>query len=313
MNVSSPSTVRADVVSRPAEFFSGGTRLAARIYSTAGPADGATDARRRPGVVVCNGMRGVKEWIVPPFGEAFAAAGYVAVVFDHRGLGGSEGEVGRVIPAEQIEDVRSAVSFLQTLPEVDPDRIVAWGTSYGGANAICAAAADDRIKAVATQVPFGDWGRVMRQTLDPDKYAALVAEFEADRLERARTGVSAFTSPDRMLDNDESRQAKVRSSRDVGERPELLFTYESVERSFEYRPEKDVHSIAPRPLLIIGSLTDGVIPFSESQSLYDHAREPKQLHAMEIGHYDICEPPGSDEAARIAIDFLAPTAFGEHA
>jgi dienelactone hydrolase len=148
------------VASSVTEFFSGGLRLSARLYSL------ATDdaSTKRPGIVVCNGMRGVKEWIVPPFGEAFAAAGYVALVFDHRGMGESEGAPGRVIPSEQVEDVRSALSYLETLPQVDADRLFLWGTSFGGANAIEAAAVDSRVRGVVVQVPFGDWGRVMRET-----------------------------------------------------------------------------------------------------------------------------------------------------
>jgi fermentation-respiration switch protein FrsA (DUF1100 family) len=74
-----------------------------------------------------------------------------------------------------------------------------------------------------------------------------------------------------------------------------------------------VHAVSPRPLLIIGSSIDTVTPFSEAQSLYDRAREPKTLLSMDIGHYDICEPPGSDEAAQLAVDFLAPVVFGEQA
>jgi uncharacterized protein len=285
-----------------AHFFSGGHRLAAVVYapSNAGPiAPG-------PGVVLCNGMRGVKEWIVPPFAEAFAANGYTALVFDHRGLGASEGVPGRVIPAEQVEDVRDAITLLSTLPTVDPERIVLWGTSFGGANAISAAALDSRVKAVVTQVPFGDWGRVMAQTLPDGRYAELQAKFAADRVERVKTGVSQRISPDRMLDNDESRKAKARG---LGDRPELAFPLEAVERCFEYRPERVVAEVAPRPLLIIGSPADGVIPFSECQSLFDRAREPKQLRALPIGHYDICEPPGSQQAAQLALDFLAPIAF----
>jgi uncharacterized protein len=288
----------------PAEFYSGGNRIAAAVYT---PADSTTSG---PGVVLCNGMRGVKEWIVPPFAEIFAASGYTALVFDHRGLGASEGVPGRVIPAEQVEDIRDAITFLSALPTVDPDRIVLWGTSFGGANAISVAAVDLRVKAVATQVPFGDWGRVMQHTLPADRYAGLVDEYTADRIQRVKTGVSQRISPDRMLDNDESRKAKQRSVREgVGERPELTFPLEAVERCFEYRPERVVAEIAPRPLLIIGSPTDGVIPFSECQSLFDKAGEPKQLRTLPIGHYDICEPPGSDQAAQLAVEFFSPIAF----
>lgn len=301
----SVAVAREGVKAERAEFFSGGIRIAAVVYTPQGvPAD-----QVRPGVVVCNGMRGIKEWIVPRFGEFFAASGYTAMVFDHRGLGESGGEPGSVLPQGQVEDVRNAVTYLQSRSDVDSDRIVLWGTSFGGANAISAAAVDLRVKAVATQVAFGDWGRVLRSTLSGAAMDRLSRVVDADRADRVRTGVSARISPDLMLDNDESRAAKARSAADIGEHPELTFTVESVERIMEYRPEAVVHMIAPRPLLVIGSAVDGVIPFSESESLYRLAGEPKELLSLQIGHYDICEPPGSDSAAQMAVDFLAPVAF----
>ncbi|WP_084638203.1 alpha/beta hydrolase [Gordonia shandongensis] len=300
-NTDGVTVVRDDVVAERAEFFSGPHRIAAVVYTPRANAE-----TTRPGVVVCNGMRGIKEWIVPRFGEYFAAAGYTAVVFDHRGLGESGGEPGSVLPQGQVEDVRNAVTFLESRPDVDPNRIVLWGTSFGGANAICAAAVDTRVKAVATQVAFGDWGRVLRSTLSPAAMQTVVDAVATDRRQRVHTGRSAHISPDLMLDNDESRAAKARSAADVGERPELTFTVESVERIMEYRPEAVIAEIAPRPILIIGSAVDGVIPFSESESLFALAGEPKELVSLPIGHYDICEPPGSDEAAQLAVDFFAP-------
>jgi fermentation-respiration switch protein FrsA (DUF1100 family) len=288
-------------IPEPAEFFSGGHRISADIYSPAFERPDITG----PGVVLCNGLRGVKEWILPPFAAIFAANGYTALVFDHRGLGASGGEPGRVLPAEQVEDIRDAITFLSGLPSVDPDRIVLWGTGSGGANAISAAAVDRRAKAVVAQVPFGDWGRVVEQTLRPDEFTELVAAVTADRAQRVQTGRSGSISPDRMLVSEESRRAKARGM-PAGGRADLTFTLEAVERHLENRPEQVVAELAPRPLLIIGSPTDGVIPFSECQSLFVKAREPKRLETLPISHYEICEPPGADQAAQIALEFLAP-------
>ena len=49
--------------------------------------------------------------------------GYVTLRFDMRGCGKSEGEFGRVICLEQVEDLGNALDFLATHPAVDPDRI----------------------------------------------------------------------------------------------------------------------------------------------------------------------------------------------
>ncbi|MCR5710651.1 MAG: acetylxylan esterase [Bacteroidales bacterium] len=55
-------------------------------------------------------------------------------------------------------DARRAVDFVVTLPKADPERLVAFGESQGGALTFVAAALDSRIKAIAPAVPFlGDY------------------------------------------------------------------------------------------------------------------------------------------------------------
>ena len=59
--------------------------------------------------------------------------GYVTLGFDMRGCGDSEGERGRLICLEQVEDTRNALTFLQKHPSVHPERIAVIGSSVGGA------------------------------------------------------------------------------------------------------------------------------------------------------------------------------------
>ena len=55
-------------------------------------------------------------------------------------------------------DVRRAVDFAASLDKADPDRLVAFGESQGGAFTVAAAALDSRIRAIAPAVPFlGDY------------------------------------------------------------------------------------------------------------------------------------------------------------
>ena len=55
-------------------------------------------------------------------------------------------------------DARRAVDFVASLDKADPDRIVSYGESQGGALTFVAAALDSRIKAIAPAVPFlGDY------------------------------------------------------------------------------------------------------------------------------------------------------------
>src|SRR5690606_31236702 len=76
--------------------------------------------------------------------------GYGVLAFDARGHGGSE---GRAMDFGWYgdEDIAAAVSFLVDLPDVDAGRIAAVGMSMGGEEAVGAAAADDRIRAVVAE------------------------------------------------------------------------------------------------------------------------------------------------------------------
>src|SRR5712672_902661 len=86
--------------------------------------------------------------------------GYVVLRFDMRGCGESEGEFGRVICLEQVEDLQNALTFLATHPCVDPDRIAVIGSSFGGAVAVYAGGVDARIAAVVSN---GGWGHGERK------------------------------------------------------------------------------------------------------------------------------------------------------
>ncbi|HXZ08567.1 MAG TPA: alpha/beta hydrolase, partial [Paraburkholderia sp.] len=46
---------------------------------------------RRPAITMAHGYAGVKEHGLEPFARAFAEAGFVVLLHDHRGFGASEG------------------------------------------------------------------------------------------------------------------------------------------------------------------------------------------------------------------------------
>ncbi|WP_433729658.1 alpha/beta hydrolase [Nocardia sp. CA-129566] len=131
-------------------FVSGTDRCAAWWY----PASGLTTPR--PVIVMAHGLTGTRRDRLGAFAERFAAAGFAALVFDHRGFGDSTGEPDLFIPARQLEDWRAAIAYARTRPEVDADKVVTFGSSMGGGNALAAAAEDARIAAAISQVPFLD-------------------------------------------------------------------------------------------------------------------------------------------------------------
>ncbi len=81
-----------------------------------------------PAVTMAHGFAGTREHGIERFAEAFAAAGFVVLLHDHRGFGTSGGAPrGDVDPWRQIADWRRAISYLESRPEVDPTRIGLWG------------------------------------------------------------------------------------------------------------------------------------------------------------------------------------------
>ncbi|MEV0033922.1 alpha/beta fold hydrolase [Nocardia sp. NPDC050793] len=107
-----------------------------------------------PCVVLCHGYSGTMDRLFD-YAERFADQGFAALVFDYRSFGESDGEP-RQLPdiRGQLVDLAAAVAFARAHESIDPDRILLWGNSLGGAHVITVAAGDPRIAAVVAQIPF---------------------------------------------------------------------------------------------------------------------------------------------------------------
>ena len=78
------------------------------------------------------------------------------MTFDYKGWGDSEGQRSRLAPYSRVADVQAAMTFLGLQPEVDPERIGLYGTSYGGATVSWVGAVDPRAKCIVSVVGVGD-------------------------------------------------------------------------------------------------------------------------------------------------------------
>jgi len=131
-------------------FDSGDTFCAATIYRAPGSGP-------RPTIVMGHGLGSVRQMRIPAYAERFVAAGYNCVSFDYRHFGESGGAPRQLLDiARQLEDWKAAVAFARSLPEVDADQVVLWGTSFGGGHVLVTAADDARVAAVIAQCPFVD-------------------------------------------------------------------------------------------------------------------------------------------------------------
>jgi pimeloyl-ACP methyl ester carboxylesterase len=105
-----------------------------------------------PSVIMCHGFNGTKDLKLEQYALRFAEAGWASLVIDYRHYGESEGEPRQLYDAgKQMEDQHGAVDFMRARKEIDPGRIVLWGTSASGLYGICSASEDHMIAGVIAQ------------------------------------------------------------------------------------------------------------------------------------------------------------------
>jgi uncharacterized protein len=284
---------------RTVSFYSEGTKMEGDLFL---PSD-LKSSEQRPAVVLCHGFTGVRSMILGDYAKVFASAGFIALTFDYCGYGGSEGPRRRLIPLEQIDDIRNAISFVETLPEVDPGRIGLWGTSFGGANAPYAAALDTRIKAVVGQVGFGDGERFLLDTRRFGEREELLRKVADDRLRRAVEGTGARLDPLDALNSAQTRGFLGAALKDVAP-SKIDISWETIEKTLEYKPLEVIDRIASRALLLIGARDDDLCKIEGYEKLYERAREPKKLVVLPITHYEIYSGKWLGESSRLAREWF---------
>jgi alpha-beta hydrolase superfamily lysophospholipase len=104
-----------------------------------------------PAVVVLHGAGSRKENHVD-FARTASSHGFVALTFDNRGHGESDGELG----PRAVADVQRLVRALAGRSEVDDRRIALRGSSMGGLLALHAAAVSDDVAAVVAICPASE-------------------------------------------------------------------------------------------------------------------------------------------------------------
>lgn len=277
---------------KPVTFYSDGMKLAGDLYYPDGIAAGET----RAGIVLCHGYTGVKDLYLPDNARVLNQAGYVVLTFDYKGWGDSEGPRTRLAPYSRVADVQAALTFLGLQPEVDADRLGIYGTSYGGATVVWTAAVDPRVKCVVSVVGIGHGGRWMRSVRRPDEWMDLLERSAADREQRVMTGESEFVDrSDVLLPDRQSAELAAAARRNL---PSALNTLplDYVDDTIGFHPEWLVDKIAPRPLLLITTDDDRLVPPEESASLYAKAGEPKRLVVLKgYGHYEVYAEPAFSE------------------
>ena len=194
----------------------------------------------------------------------FAREGYGVLLLDLRNHGESGGELTTLGYAE-VEDVRSALAYLQLRPEIDSDRVGVFGHSMGAIVALRSAARTPELQAVIAEsavtslVDNISQGVRKLTGLPPFPFAPLVVWFG-------------------------EREAGVEID--------------------QVRPIDDVLQIHPRPLLFVHGEQDDLVLVENSLRLYEAALEPKELYIIpNAGHGGLYEAD-PEKFERITLTFL---------
>ncbi|WP_309241736.1 alpha/beta hydrolase [Mycobacterium sp. AZCC_0083] len=245
-----------------------------------------------PAITMAHGFAGVKEHGLERFARAFADAGFVVLVHDHRGFGASDGSPRCDIdPWVQIADWRRAISFLESQPFVDPARIGLWGSSYAGGHAIVLGATDRRLRAVVAQVPTISGYQQSQRRVAPDQVAELEAAFADDERSQFRGGQlatqavvsadpavrAAYRAPDAIAFYDQPAPAGVWDN---------VVTLRSTRAARMYEPGTWISRVSPTPLLMVVGLHDTITLTDLALGAYEAALQPKKLVTIDGGHFD---------------------------
>ncbi|KAJ1336184.1 quorum-quenching protein AidA [Microdochium nivale] len=270
---------------------------------------------KRPCIIMTAGFGGRRGHNLPDFAQRFQAIGITVLTYDNRCWGDSEGlPRNEVDPVLQSRDYYDAFGFAITLPEVDPAKVVYWGSSMSGGTASTAAAFNKKIAAVIVQVPLmsGEW-------------VSNSSGQSTDGLVNARGYTIATGQPAMMPILPESREAVLNgTSKAVLTKPEVLPFIEEYDRrgwSFEklvtvqsmanvamFEPASFVHRISPTPLLMVIPSHDMTASTDMQLDAYARAREPKTLHFLPgEDHFSVYSGEAFEKNITGQIAFLTKT------
>ncbi|MBE0616863.1 MAG: alpha/beta hydrolase [Proteobacteria bacterium] len=252
-----------------------------------------------PAIVMAHGYSATKEMYLDKFAEVFCAAGMAVLVYDNRNLGASDGEPRQHIdPWRQVSDYRDAITFVGSLPGVDKGRIGIWGSSYSGGHVLVVAAIDRRVKCVVSQVPLISGLRNARRLIRSDFFAAVRANFDADREARyagkppAMIPVAAEKLGDPCaLPTEDTRQFFLETCKTLAPSWRNECTLQSVELFTEYEPGIYIPNICPTPFMLVVALGDHLVPADIACAAFETALQPKKLLTLPGGHFEAYVEP----------------------
>lgn len=280
-------------------FMKMGLKIAALLFKP----ENFDENKKYPAIVVTHPGGGVKEQVASLYGWNLSKKGYVTIAFDASYQGESEG-IPRYLedPTSRVEDIRSAVDYLTTLPFVDRERIGAMGICAGGGYTMSAIQTDIRIKAAAgiSSWNVGAWVRDGMPPKEPNAILEASLKQAADRRTKEANGEDIMyvgyvpNSPEEFTDETpvimKEASEYYRTPRCAYPTSVNKMAVQSLDRLAAFDAFQYIDTVSPRPiLLIVGSLADTKF---YSEDAYNRAKDPKELYVVEgATHVDLYDKP----------------------
>ncbi|PPR11292.1 MAG: hypothetical protein CFH41_00872 [Alphaproteobacteria bacterium MarineAlpha11_Bin1] len=244
--------------------------------------DEITPDEKRPAILVLHGFGSNKEsksCIWPA--RKFTRWGYVTLRFDMRSCGDSEGKPNHINCLEQVEDTMNAITYVQGLNQVDPERIALIGTSFGAAVTVYTAGVDKRVSAAISSGGWGNGERKFReQHIGKEAWTAFTNMMERGRAYKNQTGEVL------MVPRYDIVPIPQHLRRNLAPGSVMMFPADTAISMFEFRAEDVIGQIAPRPLLLLHSSKDSVTPTEQSIEMFKRAGQPTDLHLVaDVDHF----------------------------
>ena len=265
--------------------------------------------RSAPTIVMSHGFSATRKMGLPWFASAFAEAGYAVYLYDHRGLGESFGEPRAVVdPWIQTHDMWEVIDQIRGLPEVHPDRVAVWGSSFSGGEAIVLGALHPDIKAVVANAPFAGLGDLL---VDPShaeqRFVAMRVAFNNHSLDLGRNEIGPMP-----VVLDEGLDAAVLPQPESSEwflaNGPANGWHNSVTMAITTTPPFDPGACSPQldgtALLMVIATLDDVASTAVALDTYERASGPKRKAMIEGHHFSAYDEPGRNDAFDAMVDFL---------
>ena len=252
MSTTDPERPSSIALGGPRTILSGSLHLAGYL---ARPTPSAAKGAGRFGLVLCHGFPAdpqsarLSAATYPQLVDRLATeAGWVVLSFNFRGTGESEGNFSL---AGWMADLEAAIE--QMFRKEGVEGVWLCGFSAGGSLAICVAAADERVRGVATfaaPADFGEWAA------DPRRFVVQARQLGMIRSATFPTSLDDWAA----------------ELRDI-------------------RPLSVIARIPPRPLLIVHGSADEVVPMLDARALADAAEEAVELRILAAAGHRLRHDP----------------------